>query len=154
MNDSEMTSDFVKYNETHPQPIPRTGTFQGTIPSAVDGTFSFDVNLISGNINNAVTSGSYNDPVWGLDLNWDLNGGRGEFCADGKFEITGFYGTAENAGNSDQELDRYQTWLAGNASSFNSGTPITDGYFQLSVSNPDDATPSAQIILPIEGAAK
>jgi hypothetical protein len=155
MNDSEMTSDFLKYSETHPQSIPVTGTFQGTIPSATEGgTFSFDVNLISGNINNAVTSGRYDDPVWGLDLTWDLSDGRGEFCNDGKFEITGFYGTAENAGNTGQELDRYQTWLAGNASSFNSGTPIKDGYFQLSVSNPDDATLPVQIILPIEGAAQ
>jgi hypothetical protein len=143
------SSRLLDHNESHSQRT-LTGTFQGTISSAMsDGTFSFDVDLLSGNINNAVTNGSYD-----TDFTWDLSGGRGEFCADDKFEITGFDGIAKNDANPEQTLVHSQTWLAGSASSFASGTPIDDGYFQLSLSDPNSSAPPAQIILPIVGAAK
>jgi hypothetical protein len=131
-----------------PPPGVTTATFQGTIPSAVNGILSFDVGLLSGDITNAATSGTYGD------FTWDLTGGKGEFCPDDKFEIIGFGGTAENAVNSAQTLNSSQTWITGSAPSFDSGTSVSDGVFQLSVDDPADSKPSVRITLPIIGASQ
>jgi hypothetical protein len=136
------TPGLSDYNETHPQPLALTGVFEGTILSATGGTFSFDVDLISGGINNAVTSGSYGSSAW------NLSGGSGEFCADGKFEITGFGDPGKSLG---AEFVSSQTWLAG---SFTSGSSIKDGYFQLSLSDPGSDVLLPPILLPIIGTAK
>jgi hypothetical protein len=163
---SDLTaSTLLEYNETHSMP-PTDGlqppavteaAFNGTILSANNnGVFSFNVDLLSGNINNAATSGSYTSSYDGY-FEWGLSGGKGEFCADGNFEITGFGGAGNFAYNDwspDMEFNSSLTWITGSASSFDSGTPIVGGFFQLSLSDPGSSAPAAQIILPIEGAAK
>jgi hypothetical protein len=133
---------------TPPPPSVTTATFQGTIPSAVNGILSFDIGLLSGEITNAATSGTYGD------FTWSLSGGKGELCPDDKFEIIGFGGTAGNALNSAQTLNSSQTWITGSAPSLDSGASILGGVFQLSVDDPADSKPSARMTLPITGVSQ
>jgi hypothetical protein len=129
-----------------PPPVYTTAKFEGTIPLAVNGTFSFDVALDDGKITNAVTEGDYNN------FHWELTDGSGEFCLDHKFEIIGFTGTAENALNTDQKLNSSQTWISGSAANYDTeNTLVTDGVFQLSVNDPADLKAPARISVPIAG---
>ena len=97
--------------DTTMQNIPSTST--GLIVGNVlndgmpEGGFSFNVNLQSGAITNASSSG-FNSS---FNVGWNIQGGSGAFDGSGNFRIDGFSGTMDNA-----SIDPSNTFMEGRGS--------------------------------------
>jgi hypothetical protein len=103
------------------------------------------VNLNTGAIGNAVTRGDADS------VHWNLNSGRGEFCPDGSFEVSNFSGNALNTDKPNFKLDSPNTLLTGTSSYITPNAPITDGEFQLGLSDPVSQDIGEKISMPIAG---
>lgn len=120
---------------TPPPPVVTTALFSGTLggtfmagPNAVqNSTFSFSMDLASGNISNAKM---YGDNVVGGYM-FTVSGGSGSMAANGSFTIAGFSGRAESGWSPAVPGEVFAITTADSANTMNGsptgGTPAVGG---------------------------